>query len=448
MKPPIAQRGAAALAVSLVLLFGITLIAFFANRSLIFEQRTSANQYRSTRAFEMAEAGLEWAVARLNEDAYMSASTVCESEGAVKFADRYLPMTKDGFTALPSVPAAATHGFPGCSIDEDGDTSCGCPAVGHPPFGDAAEPRFRVEFSDVATDNWAVRITSYGCTNAGSPCDANGTPDATAVVSAVYKMKPTIGRAPAAALVTGAATNVTGNLNVINLDPLSNGITINSGTTVDLGSGTNVTTLPGSPPRTSVLDNDASLNALANADTNGDTFFKAFFGQTLSEYRNDSRTWLITSSGGCATNTRCSTCGSPAECGSAVSTAYDKGARQFWSDRDVGWSNSNLPSAGTLGTSGADGGVIFATSAGLEMRANLTAYGLFYAATATATDNWDFSGGGAAKVFGGFISRGNFEKGSGTLDLIYDANLFGEGGKRGTMVRVPGTWRDRATDYN
>ena len=59
------QRGATTLVVALVLLFGMTLVTFYANRGQIFEQRTSANQYRSTRAFEMAEAGLEWAAARL-----------------------------------------------------------------------------------------------------------------------------------------------------------------------------------------------------------------------------------------------------------------------------------------------------------------------------------------------------------------------------------------------
>ena len=47
------QRGAAALAVSMVLLFCMTLVVFFVNRGLLFEQKASANQYRSTRAFEV-----------------------------------------------------------------------------------------------------------------------------------------------------------------------------------------------------------------------------------------------------------------------------------------------------------------------------------------------------------------------------------------------------------
>jgi hypothetical protein len=216
---------------------------------------------------------------------------------------------------------------------------------------------------------------------------------------------------------------------------------------VTLGSGTNVTTLPGTPPRSSVLDNDTALSALTAADSTGDAFFKSFFGQTMAEYQADGKSWLITS-GSCGTNARCSpSCGSANSCGTAVSTAYNNGARQFWSDTDVSWTTSNLPTVGTLGASTAGGPIVFATSANVEMKGNLTAYGLFYTATATATDNWDYSGSGSAKVFGAFVSRGDFNKGSGTLDLIYDASLFGEGGLRGTMVRVPGSWRDKSSDY-
>ena len=60
------QRGAAALVVVMMLFFIMSLVAAYASRNLIFEQRTSANNYRSTQAFEAAEAGLEWAIAMLN----------------------------------------------------------------------------------------------------------------------------------------------------------------------------------------------------------------------------------------------------------------------------------------------------------------------------------------------------------------------------------------------
>jgi Tfp pilus assembly protein PilX len=85
------QRGAAALAVALVLLVGATFVAFFANRTMIFEQRTSANQYRSTKAFELADAGIEWAIARLNDPQTLTAGTCVPASGSglVSFLGRY-----------------------------------------------------------------------------------------------------------------------------------------------------------------------------------------------------------------------------------------------------------------------------------------------------------------------------------------------------------------------
>jgi Tfp pilus assembly protein PilX len=432
------QRGAAALAVALILLFGMTLIAFFANRGMIFEQRTSANQYRATRAFEMAEAGLEWAVARLNDNAKLGAS--CLSTGTVtnNFADRYLPVTSAGFsfTALRS----------GCSIGPNGATTCGCPTAGNPVLGNSADPRFTVTLTSWAGDPWTVEVTSYGCTNEGTHCDPGSpsTPDGVAVVRALYKMKPMLPNAPGAGLITGSYAITGGNLSVINMDVESNGITINSGTTVDLGTATNAITLPGTPARASVLDNDPSLAALTAADPSGDIFFSSFFGETMAEFKNNPKTWLITS-GSCGSNPRCSSCANDGACGTAISAAIDKGEFRFWSDTDAKWTN-NLPSAGTLGT--ANDPIIVASDHALKLSSNLTAYGLFYAATATVTEEWTFTGSGTAKVFGAFVSRGSFDKGAGTLDLIYDANIFKPENLRGLMVRVPGSWRDKTGEYN
>jgi Tfp pilus assembly protein PilX len=441
-RAPSKQRGAAALAVALVLLFGMTLVAFFANRGQIFEQRTSANQYRSTRAFEMAEAGLEWAVARMNDDAWMIAAPSCSTTGALveSYGERYLDLDAGGFNlgAMAGVRS-------GCSIAANGATTCSCPADNASlNLGAAENPRFSVTYTVAAGDPWAIEVTSFGCTSAGAFCgDAAGTPDAVAVVRAVYKMKPAVPNAPGAGLVTGAAASTGGNLFVHNLDMASNGITINSGTTIELGGSTDVTTLPGTPPRASVLDNDPSLIALTQADANGDIFFASFFGETMAEFKNNPKTWLITS-GACGANPRCTQCATDSSCGTAVSTAYDKGFNRFWSDTDVKWTN-NLPTAGTLGT--ADLPIIVASSEEIKLSSNLTAYGMFYAATATVTEEWTFTGSGSAKVFGAFISRGSFDKGAGTLDLIYDANIFKPENLRGVMVRVPGSWRDKTGEY-
>lgn len=437
------QRGAAALVVAVVLLFGMTLTAFFVNRGMIFEQRTSANQYRSTKAFEMAEAGLEWAVARINDEAVVAASDSSCAVGVSTqtFADRYLPVDTGGFTGI-------RDGRPACSIAANGVVTCGCPATSasNAVLGRDADPRFMIQFAG-GGDPWTIRITSRGCTNAGAFCDpaSAATPDGMAVVTALYKMKPALPVGPGAGLVTGAATNVGGNLNVINLDPKSNGITINAGSVVNLDGSTSVVTLPGTPPRASVLDNDPSLRDLTNADVSGEKFFKSFMGEGFTEYQNNSKTHLITS-GSCSGLLRCTSCASANACGQAISDAYTAGAEKFWADTDVSMRNANKPAATatnpdrTFGT--ATRPLVVASSAHIEMSGSIVAYGLFYAATSSATADLVDPGTGTATVFGAIVSRSRFTKGTGTLNLIYDPNLFAPGRLRGTMVRVPGSWRD------
>lgn len=439
------QRGAVTLVISLVLIFGMTVAAFFANRALIFEQKTSVNQYRSTRAFEMAEAGLEWAIARLNDDIFIAASPACTTNtGTQSFRDRYLqPAGTEPVTFNPLTTTRA-----GCSVDSNGNTTCSCPTgTTVPSLGAATDPRFTVQFNpDPGGDLTTVEIVSYGCTNAGAPCDpgSTATPDGVAVVRSLIKIRPKFPNAPGAGLVAGASATTGGNLRVINLDVKSNGITINSGTTVALGMGTEVTTLPGTPPRASILDNDPSLNELAYADANGDLYFQSFFGQSLAQYQNSPLTWLITSAA-CGTRVRCTSCATANSCGSAISTAVNQGATQFWADTNVAFSNGNMPSVGTLGT--VQRPISLAGSASLELKGNITAYGMFYVATATVADNWDYTGSGSAKVYGSFVTRGDFNKGAGTLDLIYAPHIFQSGQGTGLVVRVPGSWRDKETAF-
>ncbi len=448
------QRGAAALIVSIILLFGMTVIAFFVNRNMIFEQRTSANQYRTTKAFEMAEAGLEWAVAQLNTEAPRVVAPGCTTTtGAAtgSFAWRYLTISAAGIGVV-------ANGRPAGSIASNGAVTAQCPTPGTAAtLGASSEPRFMVEFSRTGvTDPYSVRIISRGCTNAGSFCvdGTTGTPaDGVAVVSAIYKMKPALPLAPGAGLVTGGAASVGGNMNVINEDRASNGITINSGSIVNLGSGTEVYTIGGTAPQTSVLDNDPSLRNLTNADGTGEIMFQSFFGQNYTEYQESPKTWIITS-GVCPANAagRCSgSCGSANACGTALMNAYtNNGVEKFWTDTPVQFGTSNRPAASaanpsqTFGT--ATRPLIVGSTANVDFNGAVVGYGLFYAATASATDNYVVVGTGNATVVGAIVTRGNFVKGAGTLNLIYKADLYNQYLDFGTMIRVPGSWRDSLND--
>jgi hypothetical protein len=437
------QRGAAALAVSLVLLFGMTVIAFFANRGMIFEQRTSANQYRSTKAFEVAEAGLEWAVARMNDEGFAAAAPSCLTSIATTttLTERYLARDANGF--LPGT--VGVRRLMACRIAGTGAVNCGCPAPGTaPPLGATAEARFLVEFTD-GPDVTSIRITSRGCTNAGSFCDvgSTATSDGAAVVTALFKIKPVLGGAPGAGLVTGAAATAGGNLTVINKDPKSNGITVNSGSIVDLSGSTSVVTLDGTPPRASVLDNDPALRDLANSDVTGELFFRSFFNQGFTDYKNSLKTWVITGGSCTAYFGHCTQCtGNAASCGQIVADVWkDKNVERFWADVDITFANNNYASGQT--SHGTDNRPLnVASSANIGFNGNVVAYGLFYAATATADANYVTPGTGNATVYGAIVSRSTFDKGSGHLNLIYRGSLFNPEIQPLLLVRVPGSWRD------
>jgi hypothetical protein len=111
----------------------------------------------------------------------------------------------------------------------------------------------------------------------------------------------------------------------------------------------------------------------------------------------------------------------------------------------VQFNSGNLPAIGTIGT--ATRPITFAGSSGVELRSNLTAYGMFFVATGSALENWDYSGSGTAKIYGSVVSRGDFVKGAGTLDVIYAPGIFRAGIVTGLMLRVPGSWRDKETGY-
>jgi hypothetical protein len=436
------QQGAVALVIALVLVFGMAVMAFFANRGMIFEQKTSANQYRATRAFEVAEAGIEWALAQLNDDRYLANAPSCApGSGTPKrsFRERYLQPS----TTLPVTFSPLTTTRAGCSIAADGSLTCSCPTgTNAPTLGSSTDPRFTVLFSS-GGDATTVEIISYGCTNAGAACDpvSTDTPDASAVVRVLAKVRPKFPNAPGAGVVAGAAATTGGSLNVINLDVESNGITINSGTPVVLGAGTSVVTLPGTPPRASILDNDPSLSALTNADVNGDLYFQSFFGETQAQYQANPQTWVITGDGQCGSRApRCRTCGNSGACGDAAVALLNEGVTQFWIERDVQFNNGRLPTVGTIGE--AQRPIIMAGTGEVEFNGNIVAYGMFYVGGANALATWEYNGSGNAQIFGTFIARGNFKRGNGNLDLIYSPSVYRNGEGTGVLVRVPGSWRD------
>jgi hypothetical protein len=433
------QRGAASLVVALVMLFGMTMVAFYANRSLLFEQRTSANQYRATSAFEVAEAGLEWAAARFNElqkiDAACNASTVTTDK---TFRDLLLRHSSsvNGFGPQPDARAA-------CRLPGSGSPLCSCPVPpALPDVGTVNEPTFVVQFVAVPGDAESVEVRSKGCTSQGTQClasSAQGRADAVAEVRVILKLLPALRTLPQAAMSAGGSVSLgSGTVNIINTDALTNGITIDAGGSA-AGAADHATTLPGTPAQASVVTHDASLSSLNATDPTGNAFFRGVFGQTMADYRGSRATTTVCDAAFASGQGRqCASdaigCAGASGCATAVANAVASAKNQLWVDADLQFSNGNVPQS--LGTPANP--VILATAGNIAFDGDRPLYGLLFGAGPALT----IGGAGAADVRGAVMARGDLT-GSANMTVLYEPAVLRKlRPATGSLVRVPGSWRD------
>lgn len=424
------QHGAATLLVTMVFLFSTSLIMLYLNRNILFEQKISANQMRSTIALEMAEAGMEWATGMLNTAYDIDGNCAFTVTANTSFRRKYV-QTKwsDGATPTTNIVPATTT-YPGCKVNGNVWT-CNCPnlpvgAIGYTTatLGSTTLPGFTVSFSSTG-DPEAVRIMVTGCTaqvGACTPATAASS-DATATISSILKLRPLLRATPAAPLTCGSTCAIGGSFNLKNSDVATGGILANSGTSIT----GNITgpSIPGQPIANALIENDTSLSTISNADPtcSNSSMFSAYFGSTISQYAASPMVKIIPD------------CSPANTCGTLVDTAYGAGWRSFYFPD--GFSRNN--SSGNLGT--ANDPVTMVTSAKFDVNGSIDIYGMVFSNSAVLNN----LGTGASTIHGAMITcAGYASNGNGTLE--YDADVL-KGVRRSTgiLVRVPGSWTDRCT---
>jgi Tfp pilus assembly protein PilX len=433
---PRAQRGAGALIVTMLLLFTSSIIVFYVNRGLIFEQKTSANQVRSTAAFEVAEAGLEWATGMLNQPFDITTDCSLLATTNVAFRTKYIQ------TGANTNVAPATTTFPGCKIN--GTTlTCSCPnlagvgAEAVASLGAAVQPSFTIAFADVG-DPQAVRVTSTGCTAQGGACKplsalsgaTTANSDAWAQVSVILKLRPLLRAGPSGPLTCGTSCAPGGSYNIINTEVASNGYLVNAGTTITSGAGVTYQTIPGQPVQNSLIPSDASLNAIASTDPtcSNSAMFKTYFGITMAEYAASPTVKTVPG------------CGNANTCGGLMNTYLNQGWKSFYFPAGAGNGlalNNSAPFS-VVGAFGAGNGVNLVSAGDIDINGNITIHGLLFSNSASIND----LGTGTADIYGAIVTcAAQSSNGNGTI--TYDSNaLGGLGLKPGVMARVPGSWRD------
>jgi Tfp pilus assembly protein PilX len=419
------QRGVGTLAVTLLLLFVMSLVAFYMNRGVLFEQRASGNQARSTQALEVAEAGLEWATGMLNAPYDIGADCNFLTTTNQSFRRRYVQTMVTHATTPTSDVVPRIDAFPGCKITTTG-LSCNCPsAAGTAALGSTTEPSFTVAFEAVAGDPEAVRLTAWGCSGQAAACDgtSSAAAEASARLTVTLKMRALLRAVPSAPLTCGTYCDLGGSYNVVNTDVATNGILVNAGTTITEGPGVSYATLQGQPAANALVGSDSSLSALSSTDTtcSNSNMFKAYFGSTLEQYA-------------AAANTKTISCGSAADCKTQLMAAYNDGWRNFFFASDLHLSGNQ-----TLGS--ATDPVTLVTPNGLDINGTWDIYGLIFSNSAT----WNDLGTGTAIIHGAQISCAGYRNnGNGTVTYDPDA-LKNARRNSAVLVRVPGSWRDYRT---
>lgn len=303
----------------MVLFFIMALVAAYANRNLVLEQRVALNFQR----LGVVNEATHEAVALVGN--WMNAGNLDEQcrpdvNGDGRFWDRYLIVLSDGRIDVPpdakppeAQKALANEKTPyviACDRVGNGDWSCQCPKNHRPVFvpeDGQVRQSFVVRlrpYNDPIRDYGhsanlgRIGINVASCFAASSTCsrlvyDSNeAVPLAMTVQS--FVLNRAVRMPPASALVVRRDVDLSDGMQVVNNNPAAGGVVVQAGGEVT-GVRDGVRGPAGSPHTLSVAANQASLAA---ADS--DRFFRLFFGMYLAEYVTQPAMRTLTCNNRCA----------------------------------------------------------------------------------------------------------------------------------------------------
>lgn len=418
------QHGVASLIIVALLFFILSLAAAYVNRNLIFEQRTSANQYRATLALEAADAGVEWALALLNAG---RVTDTCEPTADValqSFRNRYLQLdATTGLVGPSGVLTAAGEGttWAGC-VYTGAAWDCSCPNAGAAtlaaPVGAGVFPAFQLRFAQFNPPRpGLVRLDVNACTRLDASCldfpsQAVGG-EGRVTVSTVIALRGGLAAPPAAALTVRGTLDAGGAaLNVLNADIAAGGIALRTGDVVANGASLVVAGPPGTPSEAARMTPDGALTALALPTP--ERLFGNTFAMPSAMYRDQPATFVLDC---------------PAACNAAgVQAVVDRHPGRMI------WVNGDLDIDAPLGT--ALDPVLIVSNGEVDVQSTFT--GLVYG----RPNAWVTDGTAAGLVQGAVVAEDGMNN-VGSFSIVYDADVLTRlRWGTGSFVRVPGGWRD------
>jgi len=415
------QRGAAALFVIVMLCFAMVLVAALAQRNVVVEERRSANELRSRTASAAAEAGVEWAIARINDPTPIDATCLPSAEPtATSFRARMLRIDAAGGAVTPTTwnDAGTTAPLQSACVRGAAGWTCSCPTNGRPALpvvdGGALAPAFFVELA-VSPRPGVVRVVATGCTKAAvaagcADADASGR-EATAHVESAWALLPALRSPPVAALTVGGDLQVgVAPLGVANVDAASGGLAVHAGGRV-VATALRIDAPPGASLGGSLATDDDELRALG-----ADRLFARHFGMPL-------RVWAAQPA------VRRVVCGDG--CTAAIAAAVAGGGRLLFVDGDAA-----LTGPAMLGS--ADDPIALVANGALTLAGDVAVHGIVHAASL----DWRGGTAGVAFVRGALVIAGDAH-GDTAADIVRDAAILDRlANASGSFVRVNGSWKD------
>lgn len=429
------EHGATTLVVVMALFLIVAMLAAFASRNMVYEQRIASNYYRAGVAYEAAQAGVEWALAMVNGDT-IDATCKPSAGGADDLRSRY--MNIDQSSRAVTTLTASTGAVLACFYNSANNWTCQCPALvtkgsakvpgtltsPAATAGAGLQPMFSVGFKPGARPGTA-RLMVTGCTgldvgvckNNFDAADASlGTVGQAVDVALVSALKmppvsPLVVRGEVKAPASTAA------LGVYNTDPSSSGLLLQTGTALTMANVAKAEGLPGSIAGDNMITGDTAMH-----DQTAELFFASFFGMNSTYYRNQPKMRAVTCSSDCAP---------------LVATQITAGAQMLWLNGEAAFSTGP-----TLGS--ATKPVIIVVNGNLTINQPIQIYGLLYVrGNLTWTNS---STGSPATVTGAVVTEGDLTaSGAGSANVVYNAAVMQIlNNQRGSFVRVPGSSWDQA----
>ncbi|KQV46231.1 hypothetical protein ASC95_26880 [Pelomonas sp. Root1217] len=428
------QRGAATLVVVMVLFLVMALLAAYANRSLMFEQRISGSYYRASMAQELAEGGVEWTLAMLN-GAALDDDCKPVATGGTRFVDKYLNVS----AADRATTSKVTTALPGLAVDCSATGAglvCRCPAAnarttqpGTAVNGELV-PSFGLALG-TNTHYGSFQVIGYGCTDSSVDNCVFGDQEARSQKAAAMSLqKVSIGfvgavpSSPAAPLtVKGVLTTLgAGGLGLHNTDPRSAGLLVVSGGGAPALNEDRLDSVPGTPSSQARVFDDVYLHSLGNNTQDNTKFFRNFMGMAPSRYRNHPAAYEVACAGG--------------SCGTQLLAAYDAGQR-ILIVRGAMAVDSNV----TLGTVAAP--VLIVVEGDVDIAGPMQLNGMLVVLGDLRWANG--GGGGVSQVTGMVVVQGDMVA-DGRMDIVYRQSVASELRNRvGSYARVSGGWIDEDT---